>query len=81
VLGQRLPLLAYRVILCAAKFGRYPGIADSGKPPVRQIYGLTAYIMIRFDNRVLIDEAARAPIIHGRTAGVSTGMSRARVIK
>jgi len=27
---------------CAAEFGRYRGIADSGKPSARQIYGFTA---------------------------------------
>jgi len=26
----------------AAEFGRYPGIADSGEPSDRQIYGFTA---------------------------------------
>lgn len=26
----------------AAEFGRYPGIADSGMPSARQIYGFTA---------------------------------------
>jgi hypothetical protein len=27
---------------CAAEFGRYPGIADFGKPSARQIYSFTA---------------------------------------
>jgi hypothetical protein len=27
---------------CVAEFGRYRGIADSGKPSTQQIYGFTA---------------------------------------
>jgi hypothetical protein len=33
------PIASFR---CAAEFSRYRGIADSGKPTARQIYGFTA---------------------------------------
>ena len=32
------PIASFR---CAAEFGRYPGIADFGKPSARQIYSFT----------------------------------------
>jgi hypothetical protein len=33
------PIPSFR---CAAEFGRYRAIADTDKPPTRQIYGFTA---------------------------------------
>jgi hypothetical protein len=31
---------------CTANFGRYRGIADSGKPTTRRIYRFTAYSIV-----------------------------------
>jgi hypothetical protein len=36
------PIASFR---CAAEFSRYRGIADSGKPTARQIYGFTALVI------------------------------------
>ena len=33
---------------CAAEFGRYRSIADSGKPSARQIYGFTPWCIEAF---------------------------------
>jgi hypothetical protein len=44
--ARRLPEMSiFRYVAslrCAAEFGRYRGIADSGKPSARQIYRFTA---------------------------------------
>jgi hypothetical protein len=42
----RVPLLAIASFRCAANFGRCRGIADSGKPITRRIYGFTAYSIV-----------------------------------
>jgi hypothetical protein len=66
------PFVHIGSFLCAAEFGRYRGIADSGKPSARQIYGFTAQIDVR--HAVAIAKiATAAPILEGPAVTVSFG--------
>jgi hypothetical protein len=56
-MGEPMSPVGTSSFRCAAEFGRYRGIADTGKPSARQVYGFTP----RRSEAVVLPDRRRPP--------------------
>jgi hypothetical protein len=64
-MGEPMSPVGTSSFRCAAEFGRYRGIADTGKPSARQVYGFTP----RRSEAVALPDRCRPPPRHKADSG------------